>query len=129
MLDDRRKPLPEVYKPGLRIRGKIVPRRRFGDKGHALGARLDLLQHLGQRDDVNVVIAAVEKPFQVSHMQVDASWKVGDHADRDNLCAHEFADAGQRSNTWLCRIYRWFAQGKIARLKSHPPRLGFSALA
>ena len=88
MLDDRRKPLPEVYKSALRIRGKIVPRRRFGDKSYALGARLDLLKHLRQRDDVNVVIAAVEKPFQVSHMQVDAIGKVGDHADRGNLCAH-----------------------------------------
>ena len=99
MLDDRRKPLPEVYEPGPRIRGKIVPRRGFRDKRHPLAARLDLLEHLGKRYDVDVVIGAIEKPFQISHVQVDAIWKVSDHADRGNLCAHEFAETAQRSIT------------------------------
>src|SRR5947207_3135905 len=69
MLDHRREPPPEVYKTSLRIFSKIIPRRWFGDKRHPVSARLDLLKHLRQGDDVNMVIGAVEKPFQISGMQ------------------------------------------------------------
>ncbi len=65
------KPTPEVYPTCLWIHGELVLRCWFSYEGHFIILDIYFLQPFRQGDDVNVVICSVEKPFEVSHMQIN----------------------------------------------------------
>src|SRR2546423_11603867 len=75
------KPLPEVYKTCLWVHCELVFRGWFSYEGQSIIVDIYFPQRFRQGDDINVVICSVEKPFEVSHVQINSIRELTDHRD------------------------------------------------
>src|SRR6266496_4555854 len=79
------KPLPEVYKTCLRVPYKLVFRCWLSYEGQSIILDIYFLQRFRRGDDINVVICSVEKPFEISHVQINSIRELTDHGNRSNM--------------------------------------------
>src|SRR5260370_26914294 len=76
-----RKPLPEVYKTCLWIPCKLVFRCWFSYEGQSIILDIYFLQGFRRGDDINVVICSVERPFEISDVQIDSIRELANHGN------------------------------------------------
>src|SRR5260370_38811147 len=75
------KPLAEVYKTCLWIPCELAFRRWFSYEGHSIILDIYFLQRFQRSDDINVVICSVEKPFEISDVQIDSIRELTNHGN------------------------------------------------